>query len=284
MVCAVVQLPNRSTVMRFTSSPSPSVSFDSIIPACAAYAENVDPSAATLSLADKGYAKTISDKRRDDFLKGRACAGLALEQLGYRSYPVPRGNFREPIWPVGICGSITHCDGFCAAIVAHQGELQSIGIDAESTKHPGIDLFGAIATVPEASWMNCAGSDAPWDLILFSVKESIFKAWFPIQRTWLEFKQVCVTFEPSAKTFQAVLSQDAGDGYDPPLISGYFDYDHRHVISLATLRASHRRLSSGANYRWPCSPKENLDRNRKLSDATAISNCIPCQPTAVCLP
>lgn len=41
------------------------------------------------------------------------------------------GAGREPIWPSGVKGSITHCRGLCAAAVASSDEVRSIGLDAQ---------------------------------------------------------------------------------------------------------------------------------------------------------
>jgi 4'-phosphopantetheinyl transferase EntD len=42
-----------------------------------------------------------------------------------------------------------------------------------------------------------------WDRVLFSAKESLYKAWFPLTRRWLDFKDVQVTIERTEGTFHA---------------------------------------------------------------------------------
>src|SRR5262245_35993885 len=65
--------------------------------------------------------------RREEFLTARTCARQALMQLGFPMLPIRRGKKREPIWPAGVVGSITHCQGYRAAAVAMQSDLIAIG-------------------------------------------------------------------------------------------------------------------------------------------------------------
>ena len=56
------------------------------------------------------------EARRNEFAAGRVCARRALASLGRRAEPLPMGRLREPIWPTGYSGSITHDGGFAAAL------------------------------------------------------------------------------------------------------------------------------------------------------------------------
>ena len=60
------------------------------------------------------------DKRRREFAAGRACARRALEQLGLPASPILAGPRREPLWPPGVVGALTHCRGI-AAIISDDG-------------------------------------------------------------------------------------------------------------------------------------------------------------------
>ena len=57
-------------------------------------------------------------KRREEFAAGRNAARAALAGLGPPPCPLLRAGRRAPAWPQGIVGSITHCSGFCCAVVA----------------------------------------------------------------------------------------------------------------------------------------------------------------------
>jgi 4'-phosphopantetheinyl transferase EntD len=47
-----------------------------------------------------------------------------------------------------------------------------------------------------------------WDRVLFSAKESVYKAWFPLARRWLDFTEADVTIDPAGGTFRARLLVD----------------------------------------------------------------------------
>jgi 4'-phosphopantetheinyl transferase EntD len=44
-----------------------------------------------------------------------------------------------------------------------------------------------------------------WDRLLFSAKESTYKAWFPLTGAWLGFKHAEVTIDATAGTFKSRL-------------------------------------------------------------------------------
>jgi 4'-phosphopantetheinyl transferase EntD len=41
--------------------------------------------------------------------------------------------------------------------------------------------------------------------MLFSAKESVYKAWFPLARRWLGFEDARIDIDPVAGTFRATL-------------------------------------------------------------------------------
>ena len=81
-------------------------------------------------------------KRRDEFLLGRAACHSALKQLGIASPPpVLKGSFREPIWPEGYIGSITHSSDIAICAACPEGRAHGIGVDIESLEKdvsPGV--------------------------------------------------------------------------------------------------------------------------------------------------
>ncbi|MFE8946077.1 4'-phosphopantetheinyl transferase [Streptomyces sp. NPDC007856] len=139
-------------------------------------------------------------KRRREFAAVRGCARRAMEKLGVPAQPVLSGERGAPRWPDGLIGSMTHCDGYCAAALARAGDLASLGIDAEP-HGPLPDGVGASILLPaEAERLDRLAARRPgvhWDRILFSAKESVYKAWFPLTRTWLDFSEADITLDPS---------------------------------------------------------------------------------------
>lgn len=143
--------------------------------------------------------------RRHEFVAGRYCAHQALERLGLPASPILRGPRREPLWPSGVVGSITHCLGFQAAAVALARDVIALGIDAEPHDRLPANVLQSVSVPEERSWLARAPSGLHWDRLLFSAKESVYKAWYPLTGRSLEFEQVNVRFEPVDGTFYARL-------------------------------------------------------------------------------
>jgi 4'-phosphopantetheinyl transferase EntD len=148
------------------------------------------------------------EKRRREFVTARACAREALARLGFPGQPVGAGSRGEPIWPAGIVGSITHCAGYRACAAAPASELLTIGVDAEVADPLPPGLLGDIALPEERRWLERTAAERPgvsWDRLLFSIKESVYKAWFPLTRSWLGFEDASVVIDRQSGTFAAHL-------------------------------------------------------------------------------
>jgi 4'-phosphopantetheinyl transferase EntD len=148
------------------------------------------------------------EKRRREFTTARACARAALEKLGVPAVPIPTGERGEPLWPAGVVGSITHCDGYRACAVARSSQIVTLGIDAEPNAPLPEGLLGDIARSEELPALGLLAREQPrvhWDRLLFSAKESIYKAWFPLAKRWLGFDDAVVRIDRAAGTFSARL-------------------------------------------------------------------------------
>jgi 4'-phosphopantetheinyl transferase EntD len=154
-------------------------------------------------------ARAVEGRRRE-FVTARRCAREALGKLGYPAAPIGQGPRREPRWPAGVAGAITHCTGYRAAAVAPLTVLSSIGIDAEPNG-PLPDGVEESVTVPGEREMLAALQAAhpatQWGRLLFSAKESVYKAWYPVARRWLGFEDARLTIDP-AGTFRAEVLID----------------------------------------------------------------------------
>ncbi len=105
-------------------------------------------------------------------------------------------------------GSITHCAGYRACAVAPASELLTIGVDAEVDDALPPGVLGDIALPEERRWIEVAAaadSGTSWDRLLFSIKESIYKAWFPLTGSWLGFEDASVAIDREQGTFAARL-------------------------------------------------------------------------------
>lgn len=68
-----------------------------------------------------------------------------------------------PLWPAGLCGSITHSKGMAAAVVASRQHWQGIGLDAEPLMSPSRSqrLAGQILTPDELQRLQVSRDDSP---------------------------------------------------------------------------------------------------------------------------
>jgi 4'-phosphopantetheinyl transferase EntD len=148
------------------------------------------------------------EKRRREFTTGRACAREALAQLGRPATPILPGPRGEPLWPPGIVGSITHCKGYRACAVAPATELCTLGIDAEADAPLPDGLLDRISLPEERHLLLDLGRRAPgvhWDKLLFSIKEAVFKAWYPLVERALGFQAAAVSIDARGGRFTAHL-------------------------------------------------------------------------------
>ncbi|MGW7077852.1 4'-phosphopantetheinyl transferase family protein [Streptomyces sp. NPDC054866] len=148
------------------------------------------------------------DKRRSEFATVRQCARTALAGLGVPAGPILPGPKGAPRWPEGIVGSMTHCAGYRAAVVARASAVVSVGIDAEPAAPLGdADVLRLVSDETERAALADLGSrhpHVPWDRLLFSAKEAVYKTWFPLTGRWLGFEEARVDLAPDG-TFTAAL-------------------------------------------------------------------------------
>jgi 4'-phosphopantetheinyl transferase EntD len=87
---------------------------------------------------------------------------------------------------------MTHCEGYCAAALVRDVDLASLGIDAEPHLPLPEGVLEAIALPAEEQRLRRLTAGRPsvhWDRLLFSAKESVYKAWFPLTARWLDFSE-----------------------------------------------------------------------------------------------
>ncbi len=181
---------------------------------------NDDSAEAMLFEEEQALLAGAVDKRRREFSTGRICAHSALRQLGYPASAILRGARGEPLWPEGVVGSITHCDGYRAAAVARSNKILTVGIDAEPHAQLPEGVLEQIVRTEELAALRRLGSEEPqlhWDRLLFSAKESVYKACYPLSQRRLDFEQVSVAFDLSRRTFLARLLMTGPTLADEPL-------------------------------------------------------------------
>ncbi|MEO9221807.1 MAG: 4'-phosphopantetheinyl transferase superfamily protein [Mycobacteriaceae bacterium] len=176
-----------------------------LVPSAVAVAEQFGaPGEAELFPDEQARIARAVAKRRQEFSSVRWCARQAMAQLGVPAAAVLPGERGAPQWPTGVVGSMTHCEGYRAAALARSGTFLGIGIDAEPHGALPQGVLQAVSLPEERKWLDCAPGGVHWDRLLFSAKESTYKAWYPLTGRWLGFEDALIHIDP-AGTFTATF-------------------------------------------------------------------------------
>lgn len=179
-------------------------------PFVATHAVRHDPQEAELLPQEEEHVRRAVPHRRAEYATVRWCARQALSRFGIHGHPLVKGQAGEPHWPDGVVGSLTHCRGFRAAAVALREHVRSVGIDAEPHEplpHGVLDAIADDGEKEHVRLMRAAHPAMHWDRMLFSAKESIYKAWYPVVRHRLTFDEARIRFAPDGSfTADLVMS------------------------------------------------------------------------------
>jgi 4'-phosphopantetheinyl transferase EntD len=205
----------------------------SLFPPSAIGADSLSVASEPLFPEEETYVARAVDKRRREFAWGRSCARRALAELGVVAEALVPLADRSVPWPVGCIGSITHADGYVAAVVAKTADLRGLGIDAECRGRLGEHLWKQIANEQERAWFCSAASETERTLratLTFSAKEAFYKAQYCLSRAWVGFHDV--TLQASDGRFSIVLCKDiAGLAPKNTRYEGRYALTEAHVIS-----------------------------------------------------
>lgn len=181
-------------------------------------------------------------KRQAEFLAGRLCARAALQQLDQLDCVPAIGEDRAPVWPGHISGSITHSTGHAAAIVGHKAQWRGLGMDLENllTLERAERLAGEILTTDELQRMAALPREqiALLVTLTFSVKESLFKALYPIvqKRFYFEHAEV-LEWSAAGYVRLRLLTDLSAQWCHGKELEAQFVVDGEQLLSLVAVRA-----------------------------------------------
>ncbi len=139
------------------------------------------------------------EKRQREFRAGRHAAHLALTRLEAPRQPLLRGDKRQPLWPEGFLGSISHCREVCLAICARITDVAGLGIDVEPLSPLPEGVSSYVHTPRETAFLE-QNPELP-ERLVFSAKESLYKCYYPILKQFIGFQAVSLEIDPISKTF-----------------------------------------------------------------------------------
>lgn len=132
--------------------------------------------------------------RQAEFFAGRLAAHTALKAFNPVPASIPINPDRTPAFPPGFCGSISHSGKQALALVACSNpSALRLGIDIQTivTVEQSADIQPLVATDGELAIMMATGLSREMAVTaIFSAKEALYKAIFPLVDDVLEFDVV----------------------------------------------------------------------------------------------
>ena len=206
----------------------------SLLPAGFAAVEALGAAEPDALMADEHalVARAVA-KRQLELARGRSCARRAMAVLGVEPAAIPSEPGGAPIWPAGLIGSITHCRDYACAAVARAGPWISIGIDAEVLQPIDQPTRELILLPSEQRHVDALGEDVAWASVIFSAKEALYKACYPLVRRWIDFHDVELRLDLAGH-----FAVDWKIALDlPGSISGRFVLDAGRVLAVVVIAA-----------------------------------------------
>ena len=198
--------------------------------------------------AEAEYVARAVPRRIAEFAAGRACARAALAEFGVREFALRAAPDRQPLWPEGFIGSITHTTGFCAAAVAPRASMLAIGLDTEIVGAPTLDIWPTISRGEESAWVGSlpAAQQPAAVTLLFAAKEAFYKCQYPLVGEWLDFHDLRVEaggWGESTGTFAVSAARSIRFARRVALpIAGRYLF-HEHFVSAAVAAPVDSRLA-----------------------------------------
>jgi len=176
-------------------------------------------------------------KRQAEFLAGRISANAALKQLGANFSDIPIGKNRCPVWPKGINAAISHTNNIALCVAAKHCDYHFIGVDIENIieKNTVDSIASSIINQKEESLIE--QSDLPNNVaftLLFSAKESLFKALYPSVGRYFDFSAAVITdISVQGDQFSLELAEDLTETLiKGRKFNGHFSFYQEKIITL----------------------------------------------------
>ncbi|MCL9781785.1 4'-phosphopantetheinyl transferase superfamily protein [Vibrio sp. S4M6] len=197
-----------------------------------------------------GFVKNAVIKRKSEFVAGRYCAHQSLALIGGDSSFINVGEGRCPMWPSGFLGSISHCDSYALAASAKSADLFALGLDVENIVDDNMrsNLLTSIVNQDEMFLLEESITPNAIFTLIFSMKESFFKAVYPHVKTYFDFSAISILqVDQHLGRLEFRVNDTVGSIFTAGAVfSGQFKFiDNRKVITFFQLK--NQRISSSAS-------------------------------------
>jgi 4'-phosphopantetheinyl transferase EntD len=218
-----------------------------VLPAGATvHAARIGSAPALLTPEEERHVAGAVPKRRREFAAGRACARAALAALGVPARSIPAGPAREPVWPAGVVGSLSHDGDFCVAAVHTRPAVPGLGIDLADAAPLDGALLPRICTPDEARALERASRSPPCDggKLVFCIKEAAYKCLFPLVREVFGFHDVAAELDLADGAARLQLTNDALFARLDVRLACRFRVAAGHVLAGVWIEPFGRRLAA----------------------------------------
>lgn len=152
----------------------------------------------------------VSETRRNEFIAGRLALRRAQMRMEQAPFALFSGIDRCPVWPEGYCGSITHAGNRAVAVLSSTDVCKSLGLDIETNTPLEENLLPAVLTPAERNSLGRYKIPLSAAKIMFSIKESVYKAQYPLTGVLFGFDGITLTLDEQTHEFEAEFVINAG--------------------------------------------------------------------------
>lgn len=187
-----------------------------------------------LAPAERAQLGDVCEKRLAEYSAGRNQARRLIAVLTGTAEPLLAGNYRQPMWPADVTGSISHSDVFCAVAVAPVATVADLGIDVEIFENLNPEVEDVVLTPAEFA----ATQDLPrWARkLIFSIKESNYKCCYHLVKAFIDFKQCEVKLDFKAQTYTSIIVCNNAAGQELCLhVKGAWLVESDHIFTSAVM-------------------------------------------------
>ena len=176
-------------------------------------------------------------KRQAEYLAGRVCAREGLMRATGQPVVPVLGDDQAPVWPTGCVGSITHTQGWAAAVIGQQQDYAGLGLDAETIMpdERALPLCRQILTSSEQERFSAElASQAGFFITLaFCLKETLFKALYPLvqRRFYFEHAEL-LSWQPDGRARLRLLETLSPEWVSHTELDAWFIREDHRLVSL----------------------------------------------------
>lgn len=182
------------------------------------------------------------DKRKREFRAGRNAARALFQRNDIQHPALLKGVQREPAWPAGWVGSISHTQGLCMVAIASARHYASIGLDAEQATPLNPEITELICSKDETAQLRDLrqriGAGFALEKLIFSAKESIHKTYFPLNQHTLDFLDAHIELDWDSRSFRGtILNPEPSPKVAIRQLNGRFCFFQDWIVTLITRAA-----------------------------------------------